>query len=157
MLDCYFIARLKNGTIQFFFGFVFLNTAAWVRFSPDEITYMVAEMIKTKGWWILPCQPHTGKIFTPLHEVRCRGWCLAGENAQPGVLFCSLSKRNLTKISAPVLHTFFIIRMWTGMPGSALQWGRSQPLWVRPHFLGRERGFLWNRDCSFLMKTLCHF
>lgn len=140
-----------------FFCFVFLNTAARVRFIPDEITYMVAEMIKTRGWWILSYQPHTGKIiFIPLHEVRFGGWGLAGENAQPGVFVLFPVQKEPLKNLCSWAHTFFIIRMWTGMPGSALQWGRAQPLWVsRLHLLGRERGFLWNRDCSFLMKKPC--
>lgn len=45
-------------------------------------------VIKTKGWWILPCQPHTGKIiFIPLNEVTLRGWGLARRNTQTGVFF----------------------------------------------------------------------
>lgn len=45
-------------------------------------------VIKTKGWWILPCQPHTGKIiFIPLNEVTFGGWGLARRNTQTGVFF----------------------------------------------------------------------
>lgn len=118
-----------------------------------------ASMIKTKGWWILPCQPHTGKItFIPHNEVRFGVEVRQGRI--PRQVFSPLFERNPAKTSAPELHQFFIN---FSSPQGVGRDGRSSPqvgqspatLGEPPHLLGREKGFLWNTDSRLLMIKYC--
>lgn len=118
-----------------------------------------ASMIKTKGWWILPCQPHTGKItFIPHNEGRFGVEVRQGRI--PRQVISSLFERNHAETSAHELYQFFI--NFSSSQGvdkdgrSSTHMGQSPAtLGEQPHLLGREKGFLWNRDSRLLMKKNC--
>lgn len=91
MLDCYFMARLKNSTIQIF-CLVFLNTAARARLFPAEIIYMVAKVVgqhdQNQGVMDSALSaPNRKNFLHPMQWGEIWGWGQAKENPQPGVFF----------------------------------------------------------------------
>lgn len=100
-------------------------------------------MIKTKRWWILPCQPHSGEtIFIPHHEVRLGGLGLERENTQPCV-FLPVQKGVMQKPLLQRCTNFSPSQSVDRDARISTAWGtESRPLWVgTPRAFGREKGF----------------
>lgn len=113
---------------------------------------------KPRGDGSCPVSPTQEKLSSS-HSVR---WDLGfgvWQGRIPSQVFCSLVERNHTKISAPELHTFFIIRERTGMPGSAFHVGQSPATLAEQTSFIRERKGISVKQRLQLPhgKTLCHF